>query len=95
VAANGTTQPFRGSLDFVIRDDGNLVLGKGHCVLNEQGSTVRYAGKMIFDKSGNLSRLINETGHYKTPMDNQIKNALLSYFRSDGISTKFLQFVPF
>ena len=42
-------------------------------MLNQQGNTVRYAGKMVFDKSGNLSRLINDTGHFKVPMDNGIQ----------------------
>ena len=96
VALNGNSQPFgHTSLDFVIRDDGQLVLGRGHCVLNQQGNTVRYAGKMVFDNSGKLSRLINDTGHYKTLLDNRTKDALLSYLKSQGVSTKYLQFVPY
>ena len=66
VLRNGTEHLFHGQLDFVIKDDGNLVIGRGHCVLNNQGTTLRYAGEFQFNKSGTLINITNKSGHFTT-----------------------------
>jgi RHS repeat-associated protein len=91
VLKNGNIKQFSGKVDFVIRNDGTLVTGEGHCVLNGQGNSVRFAGELRF-KSGRLFDITNKSGHYPTPNDNLIRQGVFNYLKQLGISTKNVTF---
>jgi RHS repeat-associated protein len=79
-------------IDLVVRDDGSWFVGRGHCVLNGQGNTVRFAGELNFDANHDLILVSNRSGHYAH--SSEVGKAILQYLKNLGVNTSKAKFVP-
>jgi len=61
-----------GTFDFVVTNDGKLVIGQGHYNLSGQASEVRAAGQMRIVK-GKVMDINNSSGHYKPTVEEASK----------------------
>lgn len=50
--------------DFVIQNDGTLVIGSGHMKLAQNATQIKAAGELILNDAGKIIYLNNESGHY-------------------------------
>lgn len=66
-----------GFMDFIINDDGYLLLGNGHYKLNKRRSTLIFAGKLGIE-NGKITYIDNDSGHYIPSMSESV--IFLKYF---------------
>ena len=57
--------PARGINQFVITEDGNVIVGQGGHIDLSQGENVLYAGELTFNNKGVFRGWSNNSGHYK------------------------------
>lgn len=51
--------------DYVVDNEGNLIIGGGHYKLSKKAEKVKAAGEIKIDNNGKVSYLNNESGHYE------------------------------
>lgn len=57
-----------GTFDFVVTNDGKLVIGSGHYNLSNEAESVRAAGQISIFK-GKVTNINNSSGHYKPSIE--------------------------
>ena len=67
-----------GRFDFVIMDNGELRIGRGHDFLSKQAETVRGAGEIYVNEQGKVEAVTNNSGHYK-PNNEQLLRQFLDF----------------
>ena len=60
-------QTTTGTFDFVVTNDGRLMIGSGHHTLSGGAETVQAAGRIKIS-NGQVKSITNESGHYKPTM---------------------------
>lgn len=53
-------------MDFIINNDGELHIGKGHYKLNHKAKTLRGSGRLRINEQFKVDYLDNDSGHYPT-----------------------------
>lgn len=75
-------KPANVDLDFVIKNDGTMEIGKGHYHLSEMADTVKGAGGVGIE-NGKITYLDNKSGHYLPDMQKTIDVA--NVFSENGL----------
>lgn len=76
------SEKFTGAADYIVTSKGDLVIGKGHDFLANNALEVGGAGR-IYVKDGKIIQMTNDTGHFRTTMDEMKKT--LEVLRSNNI----------
>ncbi|MDP2091308.1 MAG: hypothetical protein Q8K30_06965 [Candidatus Gracilibacteria bacterium] len=73
----------KGKYDFVIIK-GEIKFGENHSFISK-GVNVDYAGSITFSNSGKITRISNDSGHYKPNFDDisVVKNTLVKQYGID------------
>jgi len=72
---------YNNTYDFVVKENGDLLIGNGHYNLTNEASSVKFAGQISFDANGKIWNINNNSGHY-----NSDKEKLLGAFGALGKS---------
>ncbi len=73
-----------GVYDFIINNDKELLLGRGHWKLNKKNTTLYFAGEVEF-KKGEIIMVNNNSGHYQ-PNQNELNNIIELLIENDVIN---------
>jgi hypothetical protein len=76
-------------IDYIINDNGEFLLGKGHYKLNNQRETLFSAGRVIIDDK--ITYIDNDSGHYNPGFDHTEKVA--EFLRSQGVTSDKMKVV--
>lgn len=79
------------TVDFIIDEQKNLVLGYEHYFLSNQAKHVMGAGTLILDTKGALKIITNYSGHYKPSAEESIN--LKNMIEEKGIDISSAEFV--
>lgn len=66
-------------VDYIITNDFNFLIGRGHYKLNKKKNTLISAGVLKINKEGKICYLDNDSGHYN-PNQKHL-NTIYSYFK--------------
>lgn len=50
-------------LDFIIKEDGDVVIGHGHYKISQKSKTLKFAGR-LFVLNGKIIKIDGDSGHY-------------------------------
>jgi hypothetical protein len=78
-------QKFPLAVEFVLNENGDLVLGEGHYFLSGEKPYLKGAGQMIIDENGKIDLINSYSGHYRPNKDELLTQA--KNLRSLGITT--------
>lgn len=56
-------------LDYVITNNGQMMLGEAHTIVSNHAPSVRLAGQVRFDVNGKITYLNNNSGHYPVSVE--------------------------
>ncbi len=59
--------------DFIITQEGELRIGRGHYFLSDKAMFVKGAGEVYVNEDGKIDCITNNSGHYR-PDEAQLKN---------------------
>lgn len=59
--------------DFVIMDNGELRIGRGHDFMSRQAETVRGAGEVYINIEGKIEAVTNNLGHYAPTLEQLLR----------------------
>ena len=79
-------QPTSEPLDYIINNEYELLLGRGHYKLNKKRETLISAGRVIIDKK--ITYIDNDSGHYN-PSNEHLKKVILIFRELNLLSDDF------
>jgi hypothetical protein len=78
--------------DFVVLEDGTLLIGLSHYKLAKKAESVKAAGELKVNEEGKIIYINNESGHYR-PTKNDLQN-IISIFKEMEVTAQELQVQP-